>query len=91
MTTGRSCKNCWGRSAAARSGMFMSLIKTVLPGWGSGILKLFFLPMGQPLLQYGMKKKKNPVQEELVEDITSLIASFSGQLYGMRSKKNAGG
>ena len=71
--------------------MFMSLIKTVLPGWGSGILKLFFLPMGQPLLQYGMKKKKNSVQEELVEDMMSLIASFSGQLYGMRSKKNAGG
>ena len=28
------------------------------------------------------------VQEELVEDMMSLIASFSGKLYGMRSKKN---
>ena len=28
------------------------------------------------------------VQEELAEDMMSLIASFSGKLYGMRSKKN---
>lgn len=28
------------------------------------------------------------VQEELVEDMMSLIASFSGKLYGMRSKSN---
>ena len=27
------------------------------------------------------------VQEELVEDMMSLISSFSGKLYGMRSRK----
>jgi len=31
------------------------------------------------------------VEEELVEDMMSLIASFSGKLYGLRSKKNTGG
>ena len=54
-----------GLNAAVRSGMFTSLIKTVLPGLGSAILKLFFLPMGQPLLQYGTKKKKNPYRKNL--------------------------
>ena len=29
--------------------------------------------------------------EELIEDMMSLIASFSGKLYGMRSKKKAEG
>lgn len=32
-------------------------------------------------------KSNKSVQEELVEDMMSLIASFSGKLYGMRSKK----
>lgn len=32
--------------------------------------------------------KKSIEQQELMEDIMSLIASFSGKLYGMRSKKN---
>lgn len=30
------------------------------------------------------------VQEELVQDVMSLIASFSGRLYGLRSHKNKG-
>ena len=30
------------------------------------------------------------VQEELVEDMMSLIASFSGKLYGLRSRKDRG-
>ena len=34
------------------------------------------------------KDKKKSVQEELVEDMMALIASFSGKLYSMRSKKN---
>ena len=34
------------------------------------------------------KNADKSVQEELVEDMMSLIASFSGKLYGMRSKKN---
>ena len=33
-------------------------------------------------------KADKSVQEELVDDMMSLIASFSGKLYGMRSKKN---
>ena len=32
-------------------------------------------------------RDKKSVEEELVEDMMSLIASFSGKLYGMRSKK----
>lgn len=31
---------------------------------------------------------KKSIEQELMEDIMSLIASFSGKLYGMRSKKN---
>ena len=34
------------------------------------------------------KKEEKDVKEELVEDMMSLIASFSGKLYGMRSKTN---
>ena len=34
--------------------------------------------------------EENDVKEELVEDMMSLIASFSGKLYGMRSKTNKG-
>ena len=34
------------------------------------------------------QEKKKSVQEELVEDMMALIASFSGKLYGLRSKKN---
>lgn len=35
------------------------------------------------------KKEEKSMQMELVEDMMSLIASFSGKLYGMRSKKGA--
>lgn len=35
--------------------------------------------------------REKSVQEELVEDMMSLIASFSGKLYGLRSKKNITG
>ena len=31
---------------------------------------------------------KKSIEQELMEDIMSLVASFSGKLYGMRSKKN---
>ena len=31
---------------------------------------------------------KKSIEQELMEDIMSLLASFSGKLYGMRSKKN---
>ena len=31
---------------------------------------------------------KKSIEQELMEDIMSLMASFSGKLYGMRSKKN---
>ena len=34
--------------------------------------------------------EEKDVKEELVEDMMSLIASFSGKLYGMRSKTNKG-
>ena len=32
--------------------------------------------------------QEKDVQQELVEDMMSLIASFSGKLYGMRFHKN---
>ena len=31
---------------------------------------------------------KKSIEQELMEDIMSLTASFSGKLYGMRNKKN---
>lgn len=37
------------------------------------------------------ERKDKDVQEELVDDMMSLIASFSGKLYGLRSGKNKGG
>lgn len=38
------------------------------------------------IMQQGQDKKS--IQEELAEDIMSLLASFSGKLYGLRSHKN---
>lgn len=32
--------------------------------------------------------KTKSVEKELVEDMMSLVASFSGKLYGLRSKRN---
>ena len=35
-----------------------------------------------------LRKLNGMTQEELAEDIMSLLASFSGKLYGLRSKGN---
>lgn len=34
------------------------------------------------------EEKDKSIQQELVEDMMNLLASFSGKLYGMRSSKN---
>ena len=38
-----------------------------------------------------LEQDNKSVEEELVEDIMSLLASFSGKLYGLRSYKNKKG
>ena len=43
---------------------------------------------GVPIIVVKDGNKEKSVEEELVEDMMSLIASFSGKLYGLRSGKN---
>ena len=51
-------------------------------------LEFMFKAHGVEIVVVKDKNKEKSVQEELVEDMMALIASFSGKLYGMRSKKN---
>lgn len=62
--------------------------KDRLTRFGFHYLETLFRSCGtQIIIQKDVKAEKD-VQEELVEDMMSLIASFSGKLYGMRSRKN---
>ena len=47
-------------------------------------------PETNPSIKRYVINEEKDVKEELVEDMMSLIASFSGKLYGMRSKTNKG-
>jgi len=53
------------------------LSKTILPYLG-GICLFFCL--------VDLKHAEKSIQDEMVEDMMALIASFSGKLYGMSSK-----
>lgn len=62
--------------------------KDRLTRFGYHYLETMFSAHGVEIVVVKDEKQNKSVQEELVEDMMSLIASFSGKLYGMRSKKN---
>ena len=62
--------------------------KDRLTRFGYHYLETMFFAHNVNIIVVKDKNADKSVQEELVEDMMSLIASFSGKLYGMRSKKN---
>ena len=59
-----------------------------LTRFGFHYLETMFKLHGVEVVVVKDQEKEKLVQEELVEDMMALIASFSGKLYGLRSKKN---
>lgn len=62
--------------------------KDRLTRFGYHYLETIFLAHNVNIIVVKDKDADKTVQGELVEDMMSLIASFSGKLYGMRSGKN---
>lgn len=56
--------------------------------FGFHYLETIFKQHGVEIVVVKDQEKEKSVQEELVEDMMALVASFSGKLYGMRSRKN---
>ena len=59
-----------------------------LTRFGFHYLETMFKSHGVEIVIVKDQEEEKSVQEELVWDMMSLIASFSGKLYGLRSKKN---
>lgn len=59
-----------------------------LTRFGYHYLECVFLSKGVEIVILNDSSQEKSVQQELVEDMMSLIASFSGKLYGLRSYKN---
>ena len=62
--------------------------KDRLTRFGYNYLETIFSYHGVSITVVKDEDKEKSVEEELVEDMMSLIASFSGKLYGLRSGKN---
>ena len=62
--------------------------KDRLTRFGFSYLETMFSAHNVAIVVVQDNEAEKSVQEELVEDMVSLITSFSGKLYGMRSKKN---
>lgn len=62
-----------------------------LTRFGYHYLESVFLAKGVEIIVLNDISQEKNVQQELIEDMMSLIASFSGKLYGMRSHKNKEG
>ena len=62
--------------------------KDRLTRFGFHYLETIFKQHGVEIVVVKDQEKEKSVQEELVEDMMALVASFSGKLYGMRSRKN---
>ena len=62
--------------------------KDRLTRFGFSYLETVFLAHNVNIIVVKDKKEEKSVQEELVCDMMSLLASFSGKLYGMRSVRN---
>lgn len=61
--------------------------KDRLTRFGFHILDSICKMKGVQIVVVNQEKEKQSVEDELVSDMMSLIASFSGKLYGMRSKR----
>lgn len=64
--------------------------KDRLTRFGYRYLETVFSAHGVQIIIVKDELVSKTVQEELVEDMMSLIASFSGKLYGLRSRKDRG-
>jgi excisionase family DNA binding protein len=61
--------------------------KDRLTRFGFNYLKTYFEGYGVKIHVTNGEEDKKTVYEELVEDLLSIVTSFSGKLYGIRSKK----
>jgi len=61
--------------------------KDRLTRFGFNYLKTYFESYGVKIHVINGEGDKKSVYEELVEDLLSIVTSFSGKLYGVRSKK----
>ena len=61
--------------------------KDRLTRFGFNYLKTYFESYGVKIHVVNGEGDKKSVYEELVEDLLSIVTSFSGKLYGIRSKK----
>ncbi|MGQ9825939.1 MAG: IS607 family transposase, partial [Desulfotomaculales bacterium] len=74
----------------AREGKITDLAvsyKDRLTRFGFNYLKTYFESYGVKIHIINGGEDKKTVYEELVEDLLSIVTSFSGKLYGIRSKK----
>lgn len=62
--------------------------KDRLTRFGFNYLETMFNAKGVEIIVVNQQSEKLSVEQELLNDMMSLIASFSGKLYGMRAKKN---
>ena len=61
-----------------------------LARFGFGHLETFFASHGVRLVVHDqVEKQDHDLQQELVEDLLSIVTSFSGRLYGLRSHSKA--
>lgn len=61
--------------------------KDRLTRFGYNMLETVFNEKGVKIIVIKDLEKEKSIEKELVEDMLSIIASFSGKLYGMRSRK----
>jgi predicted site-specific integrase-resolvase len=61
--------------------------KDRLTRFGFNYLKTYFESYGVKIHVVNGEEDKKTVYEELVEDLLSIVTSFSGKLYGIRSRK----
>lgn len=59
-----------------------------LTRFGFNYLETIFNKKNVKIIVVQQKCEEKSVEQELVDDMMSLIASFSGKLYGLRSKNN---
>jgi len=61
--------------------------KDRLTRFGFNYLKEYFTSHGVTIHMINCEKERKSAYEELVEDLLAIVTSFSGKLYGIRSKK----
>jgi len=74
----------------AKDGKFTDMgisYKGRLTRFGFGIMEKYLSNYGVKIHIVNGRKEKESLEQELVEDMLSIVTSFSGELYGMRSRK----